>query len=157
MPLALGNQVGDFELADILTPNRLLLGRNNHRSPDGPVLVNNDPNKFLETNQEIFDAWFNVWLTIHVPKLIFTPKWFKTNYHPKKGDIVLFLKQDSNVLSRYQFGIIKDTTTDKDGVIRRVVVTYQNHTESTKRDNNRASRDLVVIHSIDDLDIMKDL
>ena len=157
MPLALGNQVGDFEVADILTPNRLLLGRNNQRSPEGTLTVSNDPSKFLDTNQKIFDAWFNVWLNVHVPKLMFTPKWFKTNQHLKQGDLVLFIKQESNLQSKYQFGIVKHTITDKDGLIRKVTITYQNASETTKLDTNRAARDLVMIHSVDDLDIMKEL
>ena len=131
--------------------------RNNNRSPDGPVIVSSDPSKFIETNREILAAWFEVWLTVHLPKLMYSPKWFKTNYHLKEGDIVLFLKQDSNVLSKYQFGVVHDTIVGKDGLIRRVTVEYQNASERTKRETHRAARDLVMIHSVDDLDIMKDL
>ena len=34
MPLALGNISSDFENMDLITPNRLRLGRNNNRSPE---------------------------------------------------------------------------------------------------------------------------
>ena len=33
LPLGLGNNVSDFESMDLITPNRLLLGKNNDRSP----------------------------------------------------------------------------------------------------------------------------
>jgi hypothetical protein len=33
LPLSLGNNVSDFEAMDLITPNRLKLGRNNERSP----------------------------------------------------------------------------------------------------------------------------
>ena len=33
LPLALGNIVSDFENMDVITTNRLKLGRNNERSP----------------------------------------------------------------------------------------------------------------------------
>lgn len=36
LPLALGNIVSDFESMDLITPNRLRLGRNNDRSPTSP-------------------------------------------------------------------------------------------------------------------------
>ena len=36
LPLALGNITGDFEQIDLLTQNRLLLGRDNDRSPTLP-------------------------------------------------------------------------------------------------------------------------
>ena len=50
MPLALGNITGDFECMDLLIPNRLRLGRNNSRSPDGILNCSTDPDKFLKHN-----------------------------------------------------------------------------------------------------------
>ena len=35
LPLGLGNNVSDFQSMDLITPNRLLLGRDNDRSPTG--------------------------------------------------------------------------------------------------------------------------
>ena len=37
LPLAIGNIVSDFEIIDLITPNRLKLGRNNDKSPSGCV------------------------------------------------------------------------------------------------------------------------
>ena len=37
--LALGNIVSDFETMDLITPNRLKLGQNNDRSPNGCVKI----------------------------------------------------------------------------------------------------------------------
>ena len=42
---------------DIITPNRLRFGRNNERAPLGPAYLSNDPFKFMDLNQKIFDAW----------------------------------------------------------------------------------------------------
>ena len=99
MPLALGNsRKSTVEALDLLTPNRLKLGRNNERSPEGCVTVDH-PDRILEENQNIFNAWFEIWLTGHVPKLIDQPKWFKSDQNLKPGDIVLFLKQESVISS----------------------------------------------------------
>ena len=47
LPLALGNVVSEFETMDLITPNRLRLGRNNNRSPIYPLHVNNNQSKSL--------------------------------------------------------------------------------------------------------------
>ena len=157
LPLALGDDVSDFEVADLLTPNRLKLGRNNYRSPDGPIMIENDPKNIIKRNKNIFDAWFENWMNCHVPKLMFKPKWYDTSHHLKEGDIVLFLKDDSIVKSKYKFGIVEKTFIDRDGLIRKANVRYHNADENVNRNTNRSVRELVVIHSIDNIDISKSL
>ena len=76
LPLALGSIKADFESMDLITPNRLLLGRNNDRCPVGPVLVSGDYDKIIRDNERIYNAWFENWLVSHVPKLMDHPKWF---------------------------------------------------------------------------------
>ena len=157
MPLALGNTVSDFENMDLLTPNRLRLGRNNNRSPVGPLFVTDDPSKFFEANEAIFNTWFETWLTSHVPKLMTQPKWFDSQYHLKEGDIVLFLKKEGLLNTTYQYGIVKSVETGRDGKIRTVVVRYRNHNETFDRETRRAVRQLVMIHQVDELDLVFEL
>jgi len=95
LPLALGNYVSDFESMDLITPNRLRLGRNNNRSPSGTLTISNNFDKILTNNCRIFDSWFENWLVAHVPKLMSHPKWYNNTYELKEGDIVLFLKNES--------------------------------------------------------------
>ena len=54
LPLALGNLVSDFETMDLLTPNRLLMGRNNDCSPDGNMVILGDFQRRFEVNNAIF-------------------------------------------------------------------------------------------------------
>ena len=68
-----------------------------------------------------------------------------------------YLKQESALCSKYQFGMVTDVVIDKDGCIRKAKVKFRNHNENTDRETFHAVRSLVVIHSIDDIDIMKDL
>ena len=79
LPLALGKITSQFENMDLLTPNRLRLGRNNDRIPIGPMMVTNNPQKFLFINEKLFKRWFECWLISHAPKLINLPKWFLTD------------------------------------------------------------------------------
>ena len=74
LPLALGNITSQFENMDPLTPNRLCLGRNNNRSPIGSMMVTNNPEKFLFTNEKLFNTWFECWLISDVPKLMHHPQ-----------------------------------------------------------------------------------
>ena len=157
MPLALRNLVSDFEEMDLVTPNRLTLGRNNNRSPVGPLYVSNDPSKFFTNNENVFNAWFEAWLTSHVHKLMPQPKWYKTNHHIKQGDIVLFLKKEGKLNTTYQYGIVKSAEPGRDGIIRKAILKYRNHTETFDRETCRAVRQLVVIHCVDELNIIQEL
>ena len=79
LPRALGNIVSDYEQMDLITPNRLRLGRNNDRSPVSPMNVTGSTQKIIEENKKIFNSWFETWLTSHVPKLMHQPKWFQSD------------------------------------------------------------------------------
>jgi len=65
MPLATNGIIGDLENLDILTPNRLKMGRNNERSPVEPVELISNPNKIIEENRKIYAAWFENWLPFY--------------------------------------------------------------------------------------------
>ena len=75
----------------------------------------------------------------------------------KKGDIVLFLKQDSKLSSEYQYGIVVDVELSRDGEVRKASVKYKNANERVFRETRRAARTLVVIHHVDELDIVTEL
>ena len=111
---------------DLITPNRLKLGRNNDRSLSGCVKITSDSKKILETNQNIFNAWLENWLLSHIPNIMHQPKWFRTEYNLKEGDIVLFLKQDSFLSKIYQYGMVVSVQQSSDSIIRKVKVKYRN-------------------------------
>ena len=70
MPIALGNVVQGLENLDILTPNRLILGRNNDRCPRGALTVTGDTKKIIQANANIFETWFKCWVISYVPTLM---------------------------------------------------------------------------------------
>ena len=85
-PIAIGNIVEEVEILDILTPNRLILGRNNKRCPTGNFDVTSDPRKIIQANSDIFKTWFECLLISYVPTLIKHPKWFNSDRDIKLGD-----------------------------------------------------------------------
>ena len=157
LPLGLGNKVADLENLDLLTPNRLLLGRNNSRGPTAPLVLSNDVKKIIQTNREIFTAWFQGWLVSYVPSLMESPKWFQNDRNIAVGDIVLFSKSEKDFEDIYQYGIIKTVQLSKDGRIRKLDVEYVNHMEGTRRTTTRHARDLIVVHPVDELGLSKEL
>ena len=157
LPLALPYTSSDLEYLDLITPNRLRLGRNNERSPCGALTVSNDPLKFAKVNTDIFNLWFEAWLVSHVPKLMNQPKWYDSDHDLKPGDIVLFLKNEKELCSEYQYGKIISTKPSHDGKIRSAEVLYRNSSEMIDRTTTRAARQLVRIHSINELDIVQEL
>ena len=159
IPLALGNIVSDYEFMDLLTPNRLRLGRNNDRSQIFPVdtEVRGDLQRIIEENGRIFRSWFSVWLISHVPKLMEQPKWYKTERDVKICDVVLILKQEKELCCNYQYGMVHNLERDKDDIVRRVQVKYRNSTENQDRFTWRSVRSLIVIHPVGELSIMDEL
>ena len=157
LPIATRYVTRDVENLDLLTPNRLLLARNNDRCPAGPVNISENIGKIIEQNKSLYQAWFKAWLTSYVPLLMFQPKWFKSDRDPKIGDVVLFLKSESELDKQYQYGIISDLKVSRDGKIRQVEVEYQNSSEHTKRRVFRGTREIVLIHPIGELGLVREL
>ena len=156
-PIGVKNKVENLENLDILTPNRLLLGRNNNRCPNSPVEITNDYRRIIETNANIFKAWFNAWLTSHVPTIVERPKWHTSDPKVKVGDVILFLKSEQQFDIQYQYGIVSSVFEGRDGHVRDVEIEYRNHNEDIRRKTRRGVRDIVMIHPIDELDLYHEL
>jgi hypothetical protein len=157
VPIALGNKTDCLENLDLITPNRLLLGRNNNRSPTEPLILSQDVKKIISTNADIFRIWFKAWLVSCVPLLIEQPKWFKNSGNLSVGDVVLFLKNEKELETQYQYGMVSKVNVGNDGLIRSAEIEFQNHNEKVKRSTNRSVRNLVVIHPIDEIGINQEL
>ena len=157
LPLALPYSNANLEYLDLITPNRLRLGRNNDRSPSGVLSVSSDPSKFDKVNKVMFNTWFEAWLISHVPRLMHQPKWYNSDRDLKQGDIVLFIKNEKELCNHYQYGKVISTKPSSDGKIRSVEVLYRNSNESVDRTTTRATRQLVRIHCVDELDIVQEL
>ena len=66
-PVGLGNIISDYENMDLITPNWLLLRRNNDWSPAAAMEVAGNPGRILKENIKIYNIWFEAWLISHVP------------------------------------------------------------------------------------------
>ena len=95
LPIACGSASAACDLGwEIITPNRLKLGRNNNRQLDSPILLDNCPQSQLERNRLVTQKWYEIfiqWLSLLSP-----PPEHKTNRIPQVSDVVLFLFTDPN-------------------------------------------------------------
>ena len=157
LPIGLKNKTQNLENLDLITPNRLILGRNNRRCPNAPLKICSDHKKLIDNNAHIFRAWFTAWINSYVPLLIERPKWHKGDSEMNIGDIVLFLKNEKEYDQQYQYGKICAVHKGGDARIRRVDVLYRNPKEGTNRVTQRGVRDLVLVFPIDELDIYERL
>ena len=88
-------------LLKILTPNMLRVGRINSRSLDGLVRLPDKYREQVEAVENIYDAWFRIWHESYLPKLIYKPKWFKTDEDLQEGDLVYFMKSEHKLSNEY--------------------------------------------------------
>ena len=157
LPIAIGNETDELEHIDLITPNRLRLGRNNQRSPVGPLEVTDKLERLMRLKVEVFESWWESWLVSAVPKLMPRPKWFVNERDVKEGDVIIFCKDDGKVTGEYKYGMIQSVTTSKDGNVRAATIRYRNAHENIDRTTNRAVRSLVLIHRVDEIDLMEEL
>ena len=124
VPMAKGNSSNVSDLGfDILTPNRLKMGRNNFRSIyiDGQIVDPTIPSKLLEKNRKIMSAFFQI-LMDRLHHLQLKPKkWLNNDIRPPQiDDVVLFKFSESNSEVVWKLGrLIKVDS-------RKLTITYSN-------------------------------
>ena len=109
VPIARGSASAATDLGwDIISPNRLKLGRNNYRQLDGPVKIDNCPQSQLQRNQILTARWYELFIE-RISLLVPPPKEVHER-QPEVGDVVLFVHQDPNFkkLWTWRLGLIVD-------------------------------------------------
>ena len=141
----------------ILTPNMIRIGRINSRSLDGPIKLPESRMELLAKVEQTYLAWYKIWLETLVPKLMFTPKWFKTDQELKKGDLVYFRKKESALAGKWVMGMVEDIERGRDTIIRMVNIKYYNGLSKTPQFTLRSVRKIVKLWDVDDMHLDEDL
>ena len=68
-----------------------------------------------------------------------------------------FLKHDSLLSKTYQYGMITNIEYGKDDIVRSVDVKYWNANENVNQSTKQFARDIVLIHHVDEINIMEEL
>ena len=160
LPICIGSRTDNLDHIDLITPSRLLLGRNNRRALSGYPTVSS-PSRLIEQMDRVYDSWWKVWRTQKLVDFIPQPsKWKKTNEQLKPGGIVIFHKSDSeNHLGEpvWKIARVKEIDVSKDGLSRSATLEYRNPSEKTFRTTHRSARSVVVVHREGDLDVVQSL
>ena len=113
----------------------------------GTLDVSDKIDRMLQLKSDIFNTWWEMWLTSVVPKIMPKPKWFRNDEHIREGDVVLFKKvEGSFAAGSYRYGMVETVHRSADGRIRSVVIKYRNSSETIDRTTVRAVRSLEIIH-----------
>ena len=148
IPVCLGSRTDNLEHIDLITPNRLMLGRNNRRAPMDCATVSS-PSRLMEQMQKVRDAWWKVWSQERLQDYIPTSsKWTKSSPALKVGDIVCFLlssKEDSIGGPKWKIARVKEVETSEDGLVRHVILEYKNAEEKVFRTTRRSARKIAVL------------
>lgn len=156
LPLAKGNQSNSVELGfEILTANRIKMGRNNNRSLEYPGItldMSANLTGLLERNRKMYRAWYQSFIdNIHL--LALKPdKWNTTSRTPVQDDTVLFVLSDggySKQARRWKLGRVVEV--DKSRV---KILAFQKNSRSDKPKSSvfeRNIREVSILFSLDEL------
>jgi hypothetical protein len=130
----------------VLTPNRLLLGRNNNRSLIVPLVVDCTPSQVFLRNCEAQQTFFKL-LVKQIHLFIPKSKWFSSD-EVFLGDLVIFFIGESELKLRSQvwhYGRVVEISG------KRLTLEYTLYPSDTKKLIERSKRDVVRIASEDEL------
>lgn len=158
LPMAKGKSTNLSDIGwEIITPNRLKLGRNNFRSLTGPISLTGGSgwDNLLEINRTAQVTWYQMLLD-RLHQLILKPnKWLKSD-SANVDDIVLFVYLDS-LRSKDQavWKIGKIISINPSG--RKVTIAFPDKTSPGKipklRTISRSIREISIIYSVNDFPV----
>jgi hypothetical protein len=156
-PQCLGSRTSNLEGLDIITPARLIHGRNNRRCLSGPVTVGT-PSRLMRQIKETEEAWWTIWTTQKLAEFVPSPpKWNVKEGTMEVGDVVLMLRKPKEMAVGepiWKIARVVSLTPGRDGESRTVTVEYKNATEQVYRQTTVGARQLVVLHHEGDLDLV---
>ena len=160
LPICLGSRTSNLDHVDLITPSRLILGRNNRRALGGHARIQG-PSRLMKQMEQVYEAWWKVWQNERLVDYIPQPRqWTETRGEIKVGDVVIFLKTDKEQSLGdpvWKMGRIKELEISNDGLARTAIVEYKNATESVFRTTRRSVRKIAVLHREGDLELVQEL
>ena len=147
VPISRGSASAPSDLGwEVITPNRLKLGRNNFRQLEGNIVLTGAPQTMLERNRLLSEKWYEIFIQrIH----LFVPQSRKApTQQLQAGDVVLFTFQDAGTprMWIWKLGIITRQKSRSTFEIR-----YVNNAGAQPRLISRDLRHICLIHGADEI------
>ena len=156
LPLAKGNSDSASRFGfEILTANRLKLGRNNFRSLAGEgISIDVTPNlsKLLDRNRQLYHTWYQLFID-EIQDLNLRPrKWCTSSRPPVVGDTLIFVMNDSSYTkSDRQWKLGRAIEVSKDSVKIEYYVGTSRASVLSPRVIVRSPRDVAILFSLNEL------
>jgi hypothetical protein len=147
LPIARGSSRAPTDLGwEIITPNRLKLGRNNFRQLEGSIILSNAPQTQLERNRLVQEKWYELF----VPRIqLLVPRAERCEAMVlQPDDVVLFVFQDAALRKMWvwRLGVIVRQVSRSTYEIR-----YISQPGSPPRLIQRDARHISLIHQSDEI------
>ena len=110
---------------EALTPNHILLLRQNPSTSAGEFSGQDKYNASWKHVQILADSFWERWTTEYLPTLQKTQKWLKKMRNFSVGDLVLMLDKDTQ-RGQWPKGLVEEVFPDTERVVRRVAVRTAN-------------------------------
>ena len=93
-----------------------------------------------------------------VPNIMFQPKWYNSDKDLKVGDLVYFQKKEGKANQTWTIGRVEQIVrSDRDNLIRRAIIKYQNHGEERPQLTDRHVKKFVKLFNVDEYQVQDDL
>ena len=152
LPIARGDTSNEINLGyEIITPNRLKLGRNNFRSLEGNGIdleMSSNFTKILDRNRSIYQQWYQSFIdNVHLLNLR-PNKWLKSSRLPVVSDIVIFVFNDGSYTKEstcWRLGKVVGVQGSK------VTLSYSTKSRGSEQTLVRSLRDISIVFSVGEM------
>ena len=171
-PLCTKRRNGSTISSRLITPNCFFMGkRNSHRSPADIPYIEEDRSVMIDKLYKATEGMLS-FFKVNIPDLLLRScNTQESRDKINKGDLILFMKDESAIAYNWKMGIVYDLENDDDGNPRILQITYVNKDEISlplnkndqkdtsiiKRITRKGIHTIVKLHSIDEKGINSDL
>ena len=152
-PVCLGSKTECLNKLDVITPNRLIVGRNNRAALSGQPDLNQPASRLIKQNRQVEESWWAAWTDLKINDFIPKPsKWQRDWGTVQVGDIVIFKRAEQALGAPvFRLARVVEIYLDKDDRVRRVKVEYKNSSENVFRNTVKDVKQIAKLHSDTDL------
>ena len=156
-PQMIGSRTSNLDNLDIITPARLMHGRNNRRAMSGQVIIDM-PSRLMKQMRDSEEAWWRIWKDQKLQEYIPKPsKWLDSAGSVGVGDVVIFLKGPKEMAVGepvWRVGRVVRVKDGREGLTRDLTVEYRNSNEKTFRRVIIDTRQVAILHHEGSLELV---
>ena len=83
------------------------------------------PEDLVQSIQEKYNIWYDVWNSSYLPKMLNFPKWYDSSENLVLGDVVYFKLCESKMSATWRLGKVEQVKLGSDGFVHEVDVSYK--------------------------------